>query len=70
MEGCPYAYVCDRGFKVCDKPKIKALFNWEIFAKLDLLGPSDIPIELYWYKFYIKTGEFHLLILSIDWSWS
>ena len=41
------APACDRGFKTCDKPKLKALFNREFFAKHDQMSLSDILLEFF-----------------------
>ena len=48
--GVQLLHCCNRGFKMCDKPKLKALLNWEIFAKHDQLSLSDISLELFLIK--------------------
>ena len=48
--------------------KTKTLFNWEIFSKHEQLSLSDISLELFLIQIVFK--EPHLVILTIDWSWS
>ena len=74
-QGCPTVALshqrATRASKRATNQKLKALFNWEVFVKRDRLSLSDVSFEFFLAHIVIeKNGELHLVMLSIDWSWS
>ena len=59
FQGCPIvalSHKCGTGAsKRATNKKLKALFNWEIFAKHDQLSLSDISLELFLIQIIFKT---------------
>ena len=66
----PHCRSATRTSKRATNEKLKALFNWEVFVKHDQLSLSDVSFELFLVQIVFKNSELHLVILSIDWSWS